>query len=312
MSRFFVAGEASDPAYVFWRDNAFYRERVELLWSRYEPFCPDHHFLIEAKTHFLQRTWEMHLACILLDHGAALQKPPPAGPDICIGSAPSIWVEAVAVGPGEGVDRVLSREERRYEDGPDDPNAWACDSPSEESLILRCTSALETKRSAFRRYREAGVVAERDICIVAISFAAIDDAFYFFDYAQVPIVIKALFAIGPDMLSLARESDAPAKWVHPHRPRATKNSGAPVRANVFSAGHANDISGVFATGWDLQNSSDSGEKIMFVNNPNACNAIPSGTFQFGSEFIARDGKVNRWHWSPFNPLTGGPWPPSTG
>lgn len=311
MSKFFEAGEASDPAYVMWRDETFYascRERVERLWSTYEPVCPDHHFRIEAKTHFLQRTWEMHLACILMDHGAVLQKPPPAGPDICIGSDPLIWVEAVAVGPGEGVDRVLSQEERQYEDGPDDPNAWAGDLPSEESLILRCTNALETKRAAFRRYRDTGVVAERDICIVAISFAAIDDAFYSFNYAEVPIVIKALFAIGPDMLSFPREGDAPPNWVHPHRPRTTKNSGAPVRANVFSGGHANDISGVFATAWDLANSSDSGEKLMFVNNPTARNLIPSGTFRFGSEFIAGAEGITRRHWSPFNPLTGGPWP----
>jgi hypothetical protein len=311
MTKFFADGEASDPSYVMWRDEPCYavgRERVERLWSRYEPFCPDHHFLVEAKAHFLQRTWEMHLACVLMDHGPALRKPPPTGPDICIDSDPPIWVEAVAVGPGEGADRVQSREERQYEDGTDDPNVWAGDLPSEESLILRCTNALETKLSAFRRYRKAGVVAERDSCIVAISFAAIDDAFYFFNYAEIPIVIKALFGIGRDMLSYAREGDAPPRWFHPHRPRTTKNSGTAVLANVFSAGHANEISGVFATAWDLANSSDSGEKLMFVNNPRARNVISPGTFPFGSEFIARDGNIARQHWSPFNPLTGGPWP----
>jgi hypothetical protein len=150
-------------------------------------------------------------------------------------------------------------------------------------------------------------MAERDICIVAISFAAIDDAFYFFNYDEIPIVIKALFGIGRDMLSFAREGDAPPKWFHPQRPRTTKNSGAQVGANAFAAGHADDISGVFATAWDLANSPDSGEKIMFVNNPRARNVIPPGTFRFGSEFIARDRNITRQHWSPFNPLTGSSW-----
>ena len=245
---------------------------------------------------------------VSVDHGAALRKLPSTGPDICIDSDPPIWVEAVAIGPGEGADRVQSREERQYEDGTDDPNVWAGDLPSEESLILRRTNALETKLSAFCRYRKAGVMAERDSCIVAISFAAIDDAFYFFSYAEIPIVIKAMFGIGRDMLSYAREGDAPPRWFHPHRPRTTKNSGTAVLANVFSAGHANEISGVFATAWDLANSSDSGEKLMFVNNPRARNVISRGTFPFGSEFIARDGNITRQHWSPFNPLTGGPWP----
>jgi hypothetical protein len=310
MTKFFNDGEASDPAYVMWRNEPLYaslRERVERLWTKYQPFCPDRHFLAEAKTHFLQRTWEMHLACVLMDHGATLRRHPPTGPDICIGSDPPTWVEAVAVGGGEGIDRVQNAEERRYKDEPSDPEVWAGDLPSEESLVLRCTHALEVKRSAFDRYRKAGIVAARDICIVAISFAGIDDAFYLFNYDEIPIVVKALFGIGPDMLSYPRESDAPPKWFHPHRPRTTKISGARVVANAFAAGHAKDISGTFATAWDLSNSSDAGEKIMFVNNPTARSLIPAGTFQFGSEFIARDGEITRKHWSPFNPLTGGPW-----
>jgi hypothetical protein len=298
MEKFFTSGDADDPVYLKWRDHAGYdRERVERLWTRYKPYCPDRNFLTEARKHFIQRTWEMHLACVLMDHGAALRRAAPTGPDIRIDSDPPIWIEAIAVTAGEKIDRVRSREERRYKESPAHPMAWAGYLPSENGMILRFTSALSEKRRKFAGYRQLGIVGENDVCIVAISFAAIDDAFYLIDYPPIPIFIKALFEIGPDMLLLAKEDDTPPKWFQPPRPRITKNSGSPVDANAFVAGTAEEISGVFATASDLEKSPDSGEKIMFVNNPTARNPVSAGTFRFGLEFIAADEKVDRRDWS---------------
>jgi hypothetical protein len=52
------------------------RQRIEDLWARYYPYCPDPHFLSDAREHFVQRTWEMYLACALLDAGFGLEKSP--------------------------------------------------------------------------------------------------------------------------------------------------------------------------------------------------------------------------------------------
>jgi len=244
----------------------------------------------------------MYLACVFLDHGLALRRGKPEGPDICIDSTPRMWVEAIAVDGGQGDDRVLNNEERRITDYVSDPNVWHGRPPSEESLIKRSTHALEKKRKQYEKYRAKGEedgVKETDVYIVAISFARIEDAVRLFNYDEIPIVIKAFFGIGPDMLSVSR--DGRSKVFNPPRSYVTKRSGEEVETTAFATRGAYDIiSGVFATYADLANSPDSGEKIMFINNPNARNPVPAGTFRFGTEFIASDVNIVRKHWSRLN------------
>ncbi len=115
------------------------RERIEELWARYRPYCPDAHFLSDARKHFVQRTWEMYLACALMDVGFELSRPPPKGPDILTTLDGSrLWIEAVAPTAGDGPDAVPGREKRGRMVG----RVWSGSPPSDESLILRCASAL--------------------------------------------------------------------------------------------------------------------------------------------------------------------------
>ena len=72
---FFSDGPAQDKAYVVCRDSQWrgdIREMIEGLWRRYQPYCPDLHFLSDARSHFAQRTWELYLASVLLDAGITL------------------------------------------------------------------------------------------------------------------------------------------------------------------------------------------------------------------------------------------------
>src|SRR5690242_5810593 len=81
---FFSSGAAGElyTAHLEHGTKTGVRQRIEELWARYSPYCPDTHFLSDARVHFVQRTWEMYLACALMDAGFGLERPPPKGPDI--------------------------------------------------------------------------------------------------------------------------------------------------------------------------------------------------------------------------------------
>jgi hypothetical protein len=272
------------------------RDRIEAMWARYEPYCPDANFLTDAQLHFVERTWELRLACVLLDRGFPLVPSGAKGPDLCIDTSPRTWIEAIAVSAGTNEDRVQDRAaraftpaQRGYTDAELPGIDWHGRPPSEESVILRCTHALETKSRAFERYRRDGIVKEDERCVVAMSLAGIEDAFYLCDYDRTPVFLLALFGIGAERLLLSSDEGEKAKLYRPKRPYVTKASGIEIPAYAFASGTHTAISGVFGTCADIVNAPiDAGREIMFVNNPRAAAPIPTGTFRFGMEFVASE------------------------
>ena len=271
------------------------------MWARYEPYCPDRHFLTEARTHFLDRTWEMRLACVLLDNGFTLLRTSSTGPDICIDGSPRIWIEATAASGGRGTDRVADRAarafteaERGYSDEELPGIDWHGRPPSEESVILRCTEALDRKSKAYEKYRSEGIIREDEAYIIALSLAGIEDAFYLFDYDGVPVVLQALFGIGAEHLVLPGLGGGNARLTRPPRPMVRKSVGAEIAVHAFASTTHLGISGFLGTCTDIVNAPlESGREIMFVNNPNARAPIEAGTFRFGMEFIASNGEIRR-------------------
>ncbi len=134
----------------------------------------------------------MYFACALLESGFKLKKPPSNGPDLLLAvDAAKLWIEAVAPGPGNGPDAVPGRDKRGYSiDG-----IWCGHPPPEESLILRCVGALCTKLDKCQSYIAKGVVAPSDRLAIALSLGGVDEAFI--TSPDIPIVLKALFPIGP-------------------------------------------------------------------------------------------------------------------
>src|SRR5689334_10605510 len=121
--KFFSEGDARDPGYVFQRDSPerkHVRDAIECMWVRFAPYCADDlsHFVSDARASFNQRTWELRLACTMLDKGFELRKPPKDGPDICaIADGKPLWIEATAPRPGTGPDAPPA--ERRLKIGLD-------------------------------------------------------------------------------------------------------------------------------------------------------------------------------------------------
>jgi hypothetical protein len=251
---FFTPGPAPDPTYAFCLNEPEYaavRDRIEEMWARYEPYCPDAHFLDEARRQFVQRTWEMRLGCVLLDRSFPLVRPEEKGPDICIDVSPRVWVEAMAVGAGTGPDRVPDRAarafteaDRGYTDDELPEIGWV---PSEESLILRCTQALEEKRGAYDEYLREGIIKQGEPYIIAMSLAGIEDAFYLCDYDRTPVLLQALFGIGAEHLLPSSTEGEKTTLFRPRRPLIKKTNGAEIPAFAFASSTHAEISGVFGT-----------------------------------------------------------------
>jgi hypothetical protein len=299
--KFFSPGPASDPAYAFCLNEpeyAYIRERIEAMWAKYEPYCPDANFLAEARSHFVERTWEMRLACVFLERGFPLvSRAKDAGPDVCIDTTPRIWVEATAVSAGTGPNRVPDRParaftvaERGYTDEELPDVGWHGRPPSEESVILRCTQALKEKRDKYLGYLRAGIVKLGEPYVVAMSLAGIEDAFYLCDYDHgTPVFVKALFGIGAEHILLSSQDGERARMHMPPRPFVTTATGAEVAAHAFASSTYPEISGVFGSCTDIVNAPlEPGREIMYVNNPRADSPIASGTFDFGMEFVGTE------------------------
>jgi hypothetical protein len=302
--KFFSEGRAAHPIYEYCLREPMYagvRDRIETLWVRYEPICPDLDFVERARTEFVELTWQMYLACVLMDHSLPLRRPGTFGPDIWIDMLPRIWVEAVAVGAGDAADRVPDREARAFTEAErgytneEISGIWHGRPPSEETVILRITSALDAKYRAYERYLSKGIVKEDEPYVVALNLAGIEDSFFLCNLDEgAPVVVQALFGIGAEHLSLAGPAGGRAELRRGKRPVVTKSTGAEISARAFASLTHRGISGVLATCTDIVNVPlESGREIMYVNNPSARAPLVSGIFPFGMEFHASDGEIER-------------------
>jgi hypothetical protein len=294
----FTEGPARDPSFLLCRDEEMYRghrEFIEELWIRYEPYCPDTHFEKQIREQFHQRAWEAYLACLLLDGGHELRKTSSEGPDLCIESEIPVWIEAIAVEPGNSEDRVKTQKERRDTSISqiEDEDVWIGELPSEESLILRCTSAMALKSRKFKNYKSKGIVGCDDICLVAISLGKLEGASMYFSTRPESIFLKAFFGIGEEYVAYTPHSGSGIRHGHHHRPTVSKASGNTVSACQFLSDDATHVSGLLGTCVDIFNASGNPSEILLVNNPKALSPLSPRMVNIGTEFRAEEGHLKR-------------------
>lgn len=271
-----------DPHYVGARENDELRERIEEMWRRYEPYCPDKHFRSHARVNFIARTWELYIGCTLLEAGFKLERPPAKGPDIATWvNGTRLWIEAVAPDSGSGADAVPGRDRRGRQQG----SIWHGHPPREESLILRCTSALSTKRSKLAEYTSAGIVAPGDALVIALTLGGIPDSDV--SSPDLPLIIKALFGIGRFFVAVSVDGSGTIEKGFKERPEVTKQSGSTVAATFFHEPESRGISGVLYTNRAIWSAPRHlGSDLIFVHNPEAVVALPVGVFPFAEEHYA--------------------------
>jgi hypothetical protein len=292
----FTEGPASDPCFLLCRDEEMFRdsrEFLEVIWTRYAQYCPDNHFEREIREQFHQRTWEMYLACLLLDGGHELRKTRPKGPDLCIEGESPVWIEAIAVEPGVSEDRVKPQEERRDTNTSQIEGVWIGEPPSEESLILRCTNAMALKSKKIKEYKSQGIVGCNDVCLVAISLGKIEGASLFFSTRPESIFLKAFFGIGEEYVAYTPGSGGGIRHGHHHRPTVAKASGNTVSACQFLYDNASHVSGLLGTCVNIFNVKSAPSEIILVNNPTALAPLSPKVLNVGTEFRAEAGQIKR-------------------
>ncbi|MBN1325539.1 hypothetical protein JW977_00960 [Candidatus Falkowbacteria bacterium] len=226
------------------------------LYSIYEPYA-DTHFSKEVKLNFHQRTWEMYLACVLLDNGIKIASND-KGPDIKIlDNKKSIWIECTAPKKGQGRDRV-----------PDLIYGVAQSVPEEE-ILLRLTGSLDEKFRKYQEYLNKKIINPTDIFVIAVNrgdFAHPD--------ATIPAILKCLFSVGNLTLPIKPGNKQPGKPFYSRQEALQKRNGSNVPMNFFEDPQRAGISAVIYSKEAVLNHPEKiGEDCILVHNPLAKNPL---------------------------------------
>lgn len=262
-----------DPSYVAlstMTTRPEFRKWLESVWRQYEPYA-DTNFPNEFKRQFTQRAWELHLGVTILNRGHILGSHHNSGPDFKIPSAnKNIWVEAIAVKKGDGNDRVPNIEFGKVIDVP------------EQEMLLRLTAGLVEKHQKYLSYLQTDQIGTRDPFIVAVDRSDLEHP-----DAQIPLILKCLFAIGHQVLFLKSSRLKPTTegntWSA--RKKIDKKSGNSVGMFMFKDSEYEGISAVIYCTRNILNSprdiKQMGDNFVIVHNPFARNPIEDNFFKFG-------------------------------
>lgn len=278
---FFLSGGATDPAYVHVRDEEHLRDAkafTELLWATYRPLA-DPHFLTDARNHFLQRFWEMYLACALVHRGFEVKRVGHEGPEFyfhCEGRR--IWVEAIAPGPGDGPDRV-----------PEIQLGEAYTVPTEK-ILMRFTSALLAKRKQYEAAIDKGIIKEGEQILLAINSRGIPHAPY---GAEMPYFVKAYLPFGALTYVADTKTRKLTDRFHQYRPQVEKANSSPVATTSFLNPEFAPFTAALHSGVDCANRpSELGKDFVVLHNPSATHSLPKNLFSWCRQLEFCDEKLN--------------------
>ena len=194
------------------------RDFVECLWRDYSEFA-DKNFLSNAKNNFHQRFWEMYLSVTFVRKGYKVIKTPDESPDVCIQmNGKKIWIEAVAPGPGTGLDQIPIPEFGKANWVPTD------------QIALRYLNVLNTKFHKYQTYVKKEIVGSSDIFVIAINCSKVPHAYF---GSSLPYHVQALLPIGPPNVIFDVATDSIVKTGYSFKDSVVKNSGSIDQVKFF-------------------------------------------------------------------------------
>lgn len=275
-NRFFLEGDCPSRAYRNVRDSvsgpsAEGRRFIEELWPRYRGL-EDQHFLEDARTHFLERFWEMYLGVTLIDHGLALTRVGEAGPDFSFQYGDmNVFVEAVVPGPGNGVDSV------------DEPEVNTATEVPTDRILLRFTNSVDTKRKQFQAAIAAGICGRDAGYVVAFNSCGVPHAAH---GNTLPYFVQALLPIGAPTLVLNRGTGKVVDSYYAHRDTVAKASGAPVSTALFLDAAYSFISAAISSSVDCVNRpAELGADFVVLHNPSAAKPLDYALFGWCQQYV---------------------------
>lgn len=274
-----------DPSYVAvstMTTRPDFRERLESIWIQYAPFA-DSNFVNEFKKQFNQRAWELHLGATLINRGYILGNHSNIGPDFKIPyKDKNIWIEAIAVEKGDGQDKVPNIEYGKAMDVP------------EKEMLLRLTAGLRVKHQKYLSYINDNLISPNDPFVIAIDRSPLEHM-----DAQIPLILKCLFAIGHQIILLKREKPQPktegSTWSA--REKVNKISGSEVEMLMFRDSSFEGISAIIYCSQNILNSprdpKQMGNNFVIVHNPFAKNRLPDNYFKFGDTWKQENDQLKK-------------------
>jgi hypothetical protein len=263
---FATTGDNLDLAYLNLRARKHRSERdiaeaLESMWAQYSPYA-DRRFVQAFARDPDARFWEMFIGCALLNAGKTLllteDRPRKGGhPDLCIvDGSRRIWIEAIAP------DRGQLDDDRVPEIAPINRGGHVAAQPIRQ-IHLRISSALWTKTKAFRTYRDQGIIAESEPCVVAIG------AGRFATYAQgigFPLAVSAVFPIGNQFVRVDRSTLEIVE--HGFQPSNTieRATGDDIPRSAFVDPNFHDISGLIWSRVSIGNMRRAIPPLSFIHN----------------------------------------------
>ncbi len=259
------------------------RNFVEAMWKQYAPYA-EPGFLSNARKHLHQRTWEMYLACVFLQHGLEIQKKTRAkGPDIqLLNHGRTIWIEATTRTSGTEKDAVPPLEEGKVQDVP------------KNQIILRLTAAIKDKFEQYKIWREENIIGTKDCFVIAVNGGNIRSIF---PDRPIPYIVSSVFPFGDLVVTMDKDSMKLVDYSYEYRDSITKRSGAPVQTNAFENKEHSGISAVLYSWFNAVNRpTQIGAEIECVHNPLAENSLPQSVFRFGREWRAKNNRLIMKRW----------------
>lgn len=300
MSSFFREGPAS-PTYEWVRDgkhNADTRALVEELWAKYKPLCTDPNFTKNAmgdatKEKFNAHTWQMYIACVLMEHGHQLEPSGDDAPDIKVrqpdGSV--LWIEATTAEAGQG-DNAAKRIYSSRVESEENPGCFRSTYHLDErKMILRFQAAIRAKEIQHEKFLARKAIKPTDPYVIAVNAADIDDA----DSDDgLPLIVRAVYPLGEatftyrvrtDYSDPDEHFDPQERWTRPYTPAVKTNKGVDAPTTRFSDGASPNVSAVIFGADGIWNAPKArGREILTVYNATAANPIAPDTFRFGQSW----------------------------
>jgi hypothetical protein len=250
------------------------RNFVEELWRIYQTYV-DADFERGIAVDFLARYWEMHLACILLQHRLCLLRRDErrrGGPDIgIVNGHQMIWIEAVT--PGPGMDGSRDRV-------PAIPTGRAAALPERE-ILLRYTGAMREKIRRREDHLTARFVSPSDPYVIAVNSAKMP----FWGSGDPPTPLKAVYPFGNQYLTLDRTSGEVLNSAYHRRDSIRNTNDQNVPTDLFLDCSSSGISGaLFARDDPWNQNSNSGSHLIYVHNYRASHPLPRSLLPVGREY----------------------------
>lgn len=257
----------------------------ELLAEYAESGLSPPHIIAEIETgddgKFWSYLWEAILYKYLHSKGFApsntIKVSGQEGPDFCVKyRSRKIWIEATVPAPNGIPDAWLA---------PPRQGEVVVKTKPDKERVLRCMSGIKDKRDKFNEYRQKGIVGEGDCTVIAVNICRLSD--YDLDgngISQLPLVMEAVFPIGPIAVPISTDGKLDGRAQHVPRFSVAKPSGKEIETGFFLDRSFANVSAVIQA---HQRDLLKGDlNLTTVHNPIANNGLPEGLLGASKEFVA--------------------------